>query len=765
MRYIVNIHARTITELCEKLRARNFKWPIATVQRFSRPAENSVVAADEADGTNYDCNEAEPVEICANPICSEFCIDADLVVNIGAYMTKPQVNAFFDYSADSTSESLTISGAAIASYYQNPYELFYTASDGVTVGGEADVVSSAYSYGSSDGVTVGGEADVLSSAYQYIGGDWPYSDSKAVKTVETVEAEPEALEEVREWLNTNYILSQDSLYAITDVSWAATSDYLYARDFRLDIPDGSNIGLINASIKRTSTGGPINDLEVYFVKGEEILSPNLAKISSWPLIPTTTTYSVISDEYTSSIPGIDVQEGGWNVDDLNDEDFGILIRVQGDPASTTGTIAQIDYISLQVYWEQEEHQILRVGGSSDIVSSAWHYSATGGLEIGDETDRPNMDTFWNARGGAKVGGGAAMHYHYEGTDGVEIGGEAVTQPILAFGGGVVSGEAFVASSRYTYESTGGVDLSNDFDVVTSASYKYNPIGGISTGGSSGSYYINYDYDSDGGVTLGGSSSVRSSAWHYETDGNAIFIGGEAGLLASNFEPSPESLGFQMNIEDVSFLFGTDVDVGGLEVSTDTVDTCGCTGLPLALELKHNIPVSNKLAQFLKRNNLTMSDKFKLYYNNTNDLWQRNIHIEGLSPDIITRESWDMLFDLKCTSFVGGEEIDKEVLLFSIHIKKKNLMTLEDFATRIIVGYLPSEVCVGSDFSTGIVYDTQLNLASVSPESQIYYHRLYDDLGLFKNQYWLNNPNLNIQVSSIDIEEDQYRQNLEIVFNP
>ena len=83
----MNIHARTIAELCEKLSERKFIFPIESVQRFTRPAslgnifsdfEDQQELIDAFDEANGDCQALEEVNICDVPSCADFSIDFDL---------------------------------------------------------------------------------------------------------------------------------------------------------------------------------------------------------------------------------------------------------------------------------------------------------------------------------------------------------------------------------------------------------------------------------------------------------------------------------------------------------------------------------------------------------------------------------------------------------------------------------------------------------------------------------------------------------------
>jgi hypothetical protein len=171
-----------------------------------------------------------------------------------------------------------------------------------------------------------------------------------------------------------------------------------------------------------------------------------------------------------------------------------------------------------------------------------------------------------------------------------------------------------------------------------------------------------------------------------------------------------------------------------------------------------------LSQFLARNSLTLKSEVKLNYNKVNDLWQGNLHYKGLSADLDTYETWDLLFEIKCTTFVGGTEIDKEVLSFSCDIKQKNLTNLDDYETRIIIGFLPDSACFSGVFNVKMNYDTQLDIVDVDPEAVIYYYRIYDDLDLFKNVYWSANPDLKFQISGNNLATNQYRKNMNMIFS-
>ena len=122
------------------------------------------------------------------------------------------------------------------------------------------------------------------------------------------------------------------------------------------------------------------------------------------------------------------------------------------------------------------------------------------------------------------------------------------------------------------------------------------------------------------------------------------------------------------------------------------------------------------------------------------------------------ETWDLGFNLQCTSLIAGTPIGLTVWKLTMYLRERNLSTLEDFDTKIVIGFLPDEVCAsGKDFKFQISLDTQDESSSIVPQSTIYQTILYDNIGLFKEPYWIENPILNIAVSQIGLSNPTPRQ--------
>lgn len=79
-RFMVNIYARNLSEVCQKLRDRYLNFPIESIQKFSRPPSK----LDFTDDTDLECNRLEDV---TPPLtflaCSDLLVDANLKVSLG----------------------------------------------------------------------------------------------------------------------------------------------------------------------------------------------------------------------------------------------------------------------------------------------------------------------------------------------------------------------------------------------------------------------------------------------------------------------------------------------------------------------------------------------------------------------------------------------------------------------------------------------------------------------------------------------------------
>lgn len=766
LKFIMNVQARSIEDLCRKLQERRWRWPISSVERFSRPAENDAVAEDEANGINHDCNRLEPVDICKNPVCADFCVQYDLIERWGAGTTV-QVNSFKEYEA---TDGVYMGGSADASFLRIGIDYAMEGEGELEIGGEARVVSSAYRHTAEGGLETGGTPGISASHWSYVAGVWPYVNARfSGSSTDQFEDLPSD----QAWFQPNRALLNNGLYASVDLSFGRRSMFLVVKGFDLNLPDNVRVVGFKVEVNRFANS-TVRDSEVYLVLGDEIVSDNMADTSvTWPIgSPVLKTYGGVFDQWRD--PEDPDYLGEWDIEDVESPDFGVAIRVEPDMIGG-GITASLDNINLYVYTEQVETQTIRIGGTASVRSSNYGYEGTGsiivsqgsaGLRVARRVLNTGRGTLGPEFAGLRIGGQYGLNLHYDPTIaesdpesevrsqvGVIIRGESAVRSTVwrtvASGEVVVGGEARIRSSHFSWSMSGGLTVGGDFRIRNR--YRYRPTGGVVTDGTV-LPRLPFNYVATGGVVMDGNPRVKSSAFKWVSDGNAIFIGGGADLNYSDFGTLMVDIGATAIAEDILLTFPEDGGADTLEGLTTTITRCSCTGMPFLVPFAHNMFTSNKLTQFLNRNGFTVARVINLSYNATNDSWQANLHYKGRSTQNNALESWDIVFDLACTSTVDGSDIEQTVWKFGVHFLQKNLSTLEDYDTRILVAFIPDRVCLNGDFNAEITIDTSQNIVSVTPDSVVYQQLLYDNIGLFKNDYWTLNPDILVQISQTGIPD-------------
>jgi hypothetical protein len=747
-KFIITLHARTIGELCEKLSRRRYKFPIESVQKFSRPAENAEVSVDEAAGIDVNCQQLIPVEICTVPACAEFCIDQDLRETIG-YEDLVQVNAFFDATA---SGSAFVTGASDASYVRFLPSFTVTSDGGPVVAG--DSVCSTDCITGRGGLMGGGSAHSTCSSWHFVGGDWPNLSGTRFGTAnETVLEKPGD----QPWQLIERVNTDDSLYSQSDISYGKKSHLLVTTGFGFTIPSGSTVRGLRIGIDRLATQVGIRDLEVYLVKNGQRVSDNLAVTNvDWPLIETERFYGSDGMDGDSGWrnPDLDGYLGPLTPADLNDPTFGVAIRVQ-EIGFIPIAIAKINFITASAYYESATGSIIRMGGSCPARAPKYHYAAAGKTTVVSTSHFKAGYRFRTTGLGSdgyeavQAGGGYSSGYHETTSGGAGLGGDAKVTPYFETmtGGSNGSGDANV--TPYFETMIGG-------PVVGGKATRNNKIHYTMGGGpvlSSLTFVpqVQYVTAMAGGPVLGSTYRLRSNHFKWVSDGNVAFIFGGADTRPGSITTATEDITFDMRVLQTTATFTNDVDKQDAANLTSTLSKCGCVTVPLTVLMSQNLSRDNLLAKFLVRNNLSISSVMTLKYNATNDSWQSNLHYKGKSPESNDPELWDLVFELKCTDSIGGVVIGTNVWKLSCHVVRKNLVSRDTFDTKVIVSVLPDKICsaLTSALEFSVNYDTQIGIAAASPKSTIYHSTIYDNIGLFKNQAWIADPDLLFEISNKD----------------
>ena len=749
---VTNIFARTPAELCDKLRARRFQFRIDSVQRFERPAENSQIVNDDG------CNDLIPVEICEVPACAEFCVDHEPFVFMGIE-TRVQVDSFFSY--EPTSSTVYTGGSASVVLVRNVPDFPYEAEGGITMGGTVDYISSGYGPEVGGTITIGGTAGIKSSNWSYVGGEWPLITGDLAPT------QSESLEEVITdvpWGAIDRVLNDDALPTQVELSYGKTSEYLIVRGFDIHIPNDASIRGVVVKVRRSASNIGVVDEGVYLLVGDEIISDNLANAPDWPLIQSEWWYGNTGGEQDVNPPwiGEDSELPDIEPSDVNDPEFGFAIRIKSR-TMLAAIFAFVTYIDLEIYYEYiGDVHILRTGGEAKVVSSAYSYEfspglglgGTAGLKVGRRYITDGLSPTLNP--GVKIGGGYAINYIAGDTstpEDVVVGGEAECRPswqhIDGTGGASMGGEAKV--TPYIEIAEGGVSGGGLGNINNTYFYSYDATGEITVGGTAAPPEAEYFYEATGSITVEeNGADYMSSNYHFTSDGNAIFVLGGADFSGSDLGVQQTEAGADFRILELNFNYGEE-NTEEMTLPAQTVTKCACPDMSPLTEVSHNMARDNRLAQFLVRNNFTIPRILTLKYNVPNDSWQTNLHYRGVSSKSNNFEDWNLVFELRCTDNSGGIEIGKSIWQFSALVTLEDLVTGEDFDTRILVGVIPDTLCSSNQLTFRVDYDTELDFVEVSPTAVVYNNVLFDNIGLFKNRSWQQNPTLTFQVSQSGID--------------
>jgi hypothetical protein len=758
--YVMNIHASSIEDLCLKLQKKKWKWPIQLVQRFTKPAETVAIAEDEAAGVNYDCNTIEEVEICPYRVCADFCVDYDLVDTWGIVSSADKVRV---YTYHPSLTNIYIGGDFRAKHFGVGVDFIVDPSGGIAISGGDTYSTNYYQYSGSGGITVDAAIDVVSTNWGFIGGSYP---SMSANAAPRNFAQFQVLDNDASWQLPEKVIVSDNTYAVADLSYAVFSKYLVCKDFNLLIPDNVNILGIQVQIERHSNT-LLRDEQVYLIHGNnQIISDNLAKTGTWPVtIDSVATYGSVYNEWRNA--NSPDYLGPWQPSDFT-SDFGVAIRIR-PLNNVVGGYAYIDQVTLRVFYEDQNHQKIVVSGNAKVQFTNYKFQSTGSITIGSgdnivnkvrwKVDENGLGLIGPEYAALRIIGGYAPTFHYQSQDTeISIGGNARRSSSYwrysGTDGITLDGEARIKSCDWHWVASGGVTL----DSVTKSMPVYATIlddVNITISGSS-DFRVNFATDSSGSVTIGGLAITKSTNHRFVSDGNAIFILGDTGYNFGHFGTFEIGMGVITKVHNLKYNYGIESTIGTITPPTTLVNGCLCKDMSLELSFSHNLIVHNKLSQFLSRNNIPVSKIVKMFYNTTNNVWQKNFHYRGKAAGSTTNESWSVIFELGCVDNIGGEQIDQKIWKFTLSIIQKNLDTLEDFDSKLILAFVPDNVCATGSFRSQISVDTQNNLMAINPSSTIYHSVLYDNIGLFTNPYWIDNPNLVIYISQLPFADSPIR---------
>ena len=744
--YILNVQARSVGDLCQKLKARGFVFPILSVHRFTRPAFD----ADLPEGFDTSCNELEEVEICQIALCADFCIDYDVVEK---FACKDKVFSYLSFNEVATPGLFpAVTGDAVVELdiFNN---FSYLSTGELEIISDTFTLSSSYYYASDGAIVMDGESLVMSQVWHYTGGVYPFVYEYEPQIVEM------AISDGSIWNNINNSIAEDGIssYALIPSSTTLTknSSYLYFRDFvpvADDYVEGSRIVGVDILIKRKADSSLIKDNIVnlgYYDPDSGIYFPgvNLAKITGYPFIFTETTYILNESDVDSvDINALSVQYG---------------VKLPSNNTFANGDVVKVDVdsVALNIRTASPEHQFVSLSGISGVKSSTWKYTSTGGgIELLNNNEPfmsisyryiavsqtflvPLVDVLFvdpdlvdQLYPPSAIFNGVALvskssNYQSSG-ELIEITGIAASNPsdwnYVGVGESVSDGEALVKSSAYSYAFS-ELDFILVADNLISIDRSYFGSGDMDV---SGDISISWRFMSLGIIEVEGEVLTTSPSYHYITPSD-LLVYGEA-EVDDHFEESEiVTIGFVDSVIDLQLIFGESDNVEiAIPDTTTNVSKCGCN-LPLLLNLTHNIFNGNKLSQFLTRNNLSFNSDVVLNYNRINDSWQYNVLFDTPA------ESWSIVFEMKCTSDIGGESLPEKYWSIGLAAVQKLKTVNRDFATRILVVLPFSQICtnIRTDLSLRLDINPIFHSVAVDPDVSINQFVYFDEIGLFKGSYW------------------------------
>jgi hypothetical protein len=345
------------------------------------------------------------------------------------------------------------------------------------------------------------------------------------------------------------------------------------------------------------------------------------------------------------------------------------------------------------------------------------------------------------------------------------------------------------------DSSGSIDFSSDLE-FNSSNYQYNAEGSIGLVGFSRNISSNKNYTNSLSLNLSGSANFCLN--FYGTGGVQISFGSSlflrqrfspagtfslGGTLQESISPSRDyrpslklkatgssylsfsDLGIiSTNISLASSVFDLKFEAKELEYKSELTianalvePPCGCGPLGLSILLTHNIQNSTVLSKFLTSNGLSISNQTNLRYKTQDNSWRSIQHFRGRSKDGFTFEDWTVFLTFQCQS-----ELD--AWRFSFVVKSANASIKEYLYTKLILDIPANLICSDGDVTTNIKTFIGSKKSQVTQGKEIYvvspshptikpsertttivdgafndYSLYYDDIGLFKNSYWLYTP--------------------------
>lgn len=146
------------------------------------------------------------------------------------------------------------------------------------------------------------------------------------------------------WNNAGNVVTSDNIYSdcapLNNSPSQQYSNYLQVTNFQLNVPSGAIINGIVLTVQWLAPSAKVNDYSVRLIQGSTLSPNDKGNNLNLPSARTTTTFGGTTDMWGTA----------WTDLNINASNFGSLISVRRDlSGSGTGT-ANVDYVTITVYY-------------------------------------------------------------------------------------------------------------------------------------------------------------------------------------------------------------------------------------------------------------------------------------------------------------------------------------------------------------------------------------------------------------------------------
>jgi hypothetical protein len=291
--------------------------------------------------------------------------------------------------------------------------------------------------------------------------------------------------------------------------------------------------------------------------------------------------------------------------------------------------------------------------------------------------------------------------------------------------------------------------------------------------------ILFQYTGNGGVHVGGSGSyapltggiTTGPNWQYRGNGG-VHVGGSAPAVNIPNLGYISNMGMDVEVQDLSVVFSTitDTNLPAIPTETGTVGTScsGCDNMPFVMSLVTNLNEASVLAEFCTRNAIVFPTTMTMHYVGRTDAWESSIHFTGVGDDNDgTLEYWRIVIDWSCTNIIAGQDLGSYFWKLGLSTLRKKLGTGETYNTRLMLVFPPGTICTSNPttgFDFKVTLDTQaLQVATNAPGVAAQQIVLYDNIGMFTTQTWVNSPDLGFEISQNPVVSGFISQDISSIF--